>query len=93
MQNPTLSLEDNAAVTQRVIDDLDGPVVLVGHSYGGAVITEAGLHEKVAALGFPPIPRCGPGIAGSIPDRTTGPTGRLIAGCLFKQVVSSGGQG
>jgi pimeloyl-ACP methyl ester carboxylesterase len=50
VQNPTLSLEDDAAVTRRVIDDLDGPVVLVGHSYGGAVITEAGLDEKVAAL-------------------------------------------
>src|SRR5271165_3195310 len=50
VQNPTLSLEDDAAVTRRVIDDLDGPVVLAGHSYGGAVITEAGLHEKVAAL-------------------------------------------
>src|SRR6476660_2494738 len=50
VQNPTLSLEDDAAVTRRVIDDLDGLVVLVGHSYGGAVITEAGLHDKVAAL-------------------------------------------
>ena len=50
VQNPTLSLEDDAAVTRRVIDDQDGPVVLVGHSYGGAVITEAGLHDKVAAL-------------------------------------------
>jgi pimeloyl-ACP methyl ester carboxylesterase len=50
VQNPTLSLEDDAAATRRVIDDLDGPVVLVGHSYGGAVITEAGLDEKVAAL-------------------------------------------
>jgi pimeloyl-ACP methyl ester carboxylesterase len=50
VQNPTLSLEDDADVTRRVIDDLDGPVVLAGHSYGGAVITEAGLHEKVAAL-------------------------------------------
>ena len=50
VQNPTLSLEDDAAVTRRVIDGLDGPVVLVGHSYGGAVITEAGVHEKVAAL-------------------------------------------
>jgi len=49
-QNPTLSLEDDTAVTRRVIDGLDGPVVLVGHSYGGAVITEAGLHDKVAAL-------------------------------------------
>ena len=50
VQNPTLSLEDDVAVTRRVIDGLDGPVVLVGHSYGGAVITEAGLHDKVAAL-------------------------------------------
>ena len=50
VQNPTLSLEDDAGVTRRVIDGLDGPVVLVGHSYGGAVITEAGLDEKVAAL-------------------------------------------
>ena len=50
VQNPTLSLEDDAAATRRVIDSLDGPVVLVGHSYGGAVITEAGLDEKVTAL-------------------------------------------
>jgi pimeloyl-ACP methyl ester carboxylesterase len=50
VQNPTLSLEDDTAVTHRVIDDLNGPVVLVGHSYGGAVITEAGMHDKVAAL-------------------------------------------
>jgi pimeloyl-ACP methyl ester carboxylesterase len=50
VQNPTLSLEDDAAATRRVIDALDGPVVLVGHSYGGAVITEAGLDENVAAL-------------------------------------------
>ena len=42
VQNPTLSLEDDAAATRLVIDGLDGPVVLVGHSYGGAVITEAG---------------------------------------------------
>ena len=50
VQNPTLSLEQDAAFTRQVIDKLDGPVVLVGHSYGGAVITEAGLHEKVASL-------------------------------------------
>jgi pimeloyl-ACP methyl ester carboxylesterase len=50
VQNPTLSLEGDVAATRRVIDDLDGPVVLVGHSYGGAVITEAGLHENVKAL-------------------------------------------
>jgi pimeloyl-ACP methyl ester carboxylesterase len=50
VQNPTLSLEDDTAVTRRVIDGLDGPVVLVGHSYGGAVITEAGLDGNVASL-------------------------------------------
>jgi pimeloyl-ACP methyl ester carboxylesterase len=50
VQNPTLSLEDDAAVTGRVIDAQDGPVVLVGHSYGGAVITEAGDDPNVAAL-------------------------------------------
>jgi pimeloyl-ACP methyl ester carboxylesterase len=50
VQNPTLSLEDDVAVTRRVIDTLDGSVVLVGHSYGGAVITEAGNHDNVAAL-------------------------------------------
>jgi pimeloyl-ACP methyl ester carboxylesterase len=50
VQNPTLSLEGDVAATQQVIDAQDGPVVLVGHSYGGAVITEAGTHDQVAAL-------------------------------------------
>lgn len=50
VQNPTLSLEDDVAVTRRAIAKQDGPVVLVGHSYGGAVITEAGTDPKVAAL-------------------------------------------
>ena len=50
VQNPTLSLEDDAATTRRAIESLDGPVVLVGHSYGGAVITAAGMHDQVAAL-------------------------------------------
>jgi pimeloyl-ACP methyl ester carboxylesterase len=50
VQNPTLSLSEDAAATRRVIDAQDGPVVLVGHSYGGAVITEAGTHDKVVAL-------------------------------------------
>ena len=52
VQNPTLSLEDDAAAARLVIDGLDGPVVLVGHSYGGAVITEAGNHEKVTSLAY-----------------------------------------
>ncbi|MEV8541850.1 alpha/beta hydrolase [Streptomyces sp. NPDC051572] len=50
VQNPTVSLADDVAVTQRALDALDGPAVLVGHSYGGAVITEAGRHDGVAAL-------------------------------------------
>jgi pimeloyl-ACP methyl ester carboxylesterase len=50
VQNPTLSLEDDVAVTTRVLDRQDGPAILVGHSYGGAVISEAGTHPAVAAL-------------------------------------------
>jgi pimeloyl-ACP methyl ester carboxylesterase len=50
VQNPTMTLEDDVAVTKRAIDACDGPVVLVGHSYGGVVITEAGAHENVEAL-------------------------------------------
>ncbi|HEX4539119.1 MAG TPA: alpha/beta hydrolase [Acidimicrobiales bacterium] len=50
VQNPTLSLEGDVAATRWVIDAQDGPVVLVGHSYGGAVITEAGTDPNVAAL-------------------------------------------
>jgi len=50
VQNPTLSLEGDVAATRQVIDAQDGPVVLVGHSYGGAVITEAGTDANVAAL-------------------------------------------
>src|ERR671910_246757 len=50
VQNPTLSLEGDVAATKRVIDAQGEPVILVGHSYGGAVITEAGNDPSVAAL-------------------------------------------
>ncbi|RDI60375.1 alpha/beta fold hydrolase [Nocardia pseudobrasiliensis] len=50
VQNPTLTLDGDAAVTRQAIAALDGPVLLVGHSYGGAVITEAGTHDAVAGL-------------------------------------------
>jgi pimeloyl-ACP methyl ester carboxylesterase len=60
VQNPTLSLADDVAVTRRTIDAQSEPVILVGHSYGGAVITEAGTHPKVAALVY---------IAGFVPDK------------------------
>ena len=59
VQNPTLSLEGDVAATKRVIDAQSEPVILVGHSYGGAVITEAGTHPNVAALVY---------IAGFVPD-------------------------
>jgi pimeloyl-ACP methyl ester carboxylesterase len=70
VQNPTLSLEDDAAATRWVIDGQDGPVVLVGHSYGGAVITEAGTHPDVAALVY---------ICAFAPDKDQSVNG-LIAG-------------
>ncbi|MER5973653.1 alpha/beta hydrolase [Streptomyces sp. NPDC002055] len=59
VQNPTLSLQGDAAATRLIVDEQDGPVVLVGHSYGGAVITEAGTDPKVAALVY---------IAAFVPD-------------------------
>src|SRR4029453_4454838 len=50
VQNPTLSLEGDVAATKRVVDAQGEPVILVGHSYGGAGITEAGNDPNVAAL-------------------------------------------
>ncbi|SRR5258708_7888163 len=50
VQNPLTSLQDDVAAVQRAIALQDGPVLLVGHSYGGAVITEAGTDPKVAGL-------------------------------------------
>jgi pimeloyl-ACP methyl ester carboxylesterase len=46
VQNPTLSLEGDVAATKLIIDQQPGDVILVGHSYGGAVITQAGTHAK-----------------------------------------------
>ena len=60
VQNPTISLGDDVAVTKRVLAAQPGPVVLVGHSYGGVVITEAGNDPKVAGLVY---------IAAFAPDR------------------------
>jgi pimeloyl-ACP methyl ester carboxylesterase len=50
VQNPLTSLSDDVAATKRVIASMDGPILLVGHSYGGMVITEAGNDPKVAGL-------------------------------------------
>lgn len=60
VQNPTSSLADDVAATKRVLAEQKGPVVLVGHSYGGVVITEAGNDPKVAGLVY---------IAAFAPDR------------------------
>jgi pimeloyl-ACP methyl ester carboxylesterase len=60
VQNPTISLDDDVAVTKRVLAAQPGPVILVGHSYGGVVITEAGNDPKVVGLVY---------IAAFAPDR------------------------
>jgi pimeloyl-ACP methyl ester carboxylesterase len=52
VQNPTISLAGDVAATRQVLDGLDGPAVLAGHSYGGVVITEAGNHPSVVALAY-----------------------------------------
>jgi pimeloyl-ACP methyl ester carboxylesterase len=52
VQNQTLSLESDVETTTNALDLQDGPAILVGHSYGGAVISEAGTHESVAALAY-----------------------------------------
>jgi pimeloyl-ACP methyl ester carboxylesterase len=50
VQNPTITLADDVAFTKRALAAQSGPAILVGHSYGGVVITEAGNHPKVAGL-------------------------------------------
>jgi len=52
VQNQTLSLDSDVETTHQVLDQQDGPTILVGHSYGGVVITEAGRHERVAGLTY-----------------------------------------
>lgn len=70
VQNPTITLADDVAATRRVIDAQDGPVILVGHSYGGVVITEAGTHPNVAALVYVAAfaPDAGESVASLIKD-------------------------
>ncbi|HXB08317.1 MAG TPA: alpha/beta hydrolase [Puia sp.] len=50
VQNPLSSLEDDVAATNVILDNQDGPTILVGHSWGGEVITQAGVHSKVVGL-------------------------------------------
>ena len=75
VQNPTTSLADDVAATRRAIALADGAVILVGHSYGGVVITEAGMDPKVAGLVY---------IAAFAPDR-----GESVAKLIEKPVPGS----
>jgi pimeloyl-ACP methyl ester carboxylesterase len=70
VQNQTLSLDSDVETTTNVLDEQDGPTILVGHSYGGAVITEAGTHDSVAGLVY---------ITAFAPDQGES-VGTLIAG-------------
>src|SRR2546427_3225891 len=89
VQNPTLSLADDVAVTKRTLALLDGPVILVGHSYGGAVITEAGNDSKVVGLVYITAfaPDKGESVATLIKDPPPGaPVPPILPpqeGCLF----------
>ena len=67
-QNPTTSLEDDVAATKRVLDRTNGQVILVGHSWGGFVITEAGTDPRVAGLVY---------VAAFAPDANETPVDQL----------------
>jgi len=79
VQNPTLSLDGDAAATRSILDAQDGPAVLAGHSYGGAIITEAGTHPNVAALvyvcAFAPVSQP-EAVATLIAQAAAGPAGQ-----------------
>lgn len=70
VQNPLTSLADDVAATDRVLDRMDGPTILVGHSYGGAVITQAGDHDKVVGLVYVEafMPDVGESVFGLVPQ-------------------------
>ena len=74
VQNPTTSLADDVAVTRRALANQDGPAILVGHSYGGVVVTEAGNDPKVAALVYVAAfaPDAGESVASLIKDPPPG---------------------
>src|SRR5262245_64892615 len=76
VQNPTTSLEDDVAATKRAIDRAEGDVILVGHSWGGSVITEAGADPRVRALVY---------IAAFAPDK--GETAASLAESVAKTIL------
>ena len=82
VQNPTTSLEDDVAATKRAIDRADSDVVLVGHSWGGSVITEAGADPRVKALVY---------IAAFAPDKgeTAGSLGESVGPTILSGFVQN----
>src|SRR5258705_61533 len=94
VQNPLTSLADDVATTKRAIARLDGPVILVGHSYGGAVISEGGNDPKVVGLVYlaafaPDTGEAGGGRGEGIPPAPRGAAVRAGAG----RVLSVGARG
>lgn len=75
VQNPLTSLADDVAAVDRVLARQDGPVILVGHSYGGAVVTEAGDDPKVAGLVYTAafMPDVGESVFGLLPKSDAPP--------------------
>jgi pimeloyl-ACP methyl ester carboxylesterase len=75
VQNPTISLADDVQATRRTLATQNGPVILVGHSYGGAVITEAGNDPKVVGLVY---------VAAWVPDK-----GESVSSLIEKLINSA----
>lgn len=85
VQNPLSSLADDVAVTKRVIDQQTGPVILVGHSWGGVVISEAGNDDKVKSLVY--VAAFAPDSGQSIEDMTKGMAAPVWASELHKDAA------
>ena len=88
VQNPTVSLADDVDVTKRAIDAVSEPVTLVGHSYGGVVITEAGTHPKVVGARLHCGFRAGRGRVGKHPDCRSAARGARAADSAAPRRVS-----
>lgn len=82
VQNPTTSLADDVAATKRAIDRASGDVILVGHSWGGSVITEAGADPRVKALVY---------IAAFAPDKgeTAGSLGKSVGPTILSGFIQN----
>lgn len=85
VQNPLTSLADDVAAVDRVLARQDGPSLLVGHSYGGMVITEAGTSSKVAGLVYVAafVPDAGESVASLSAEGTPAPLQPSADGYLF----------